>query len=425
MTKKLALLLSINIALFGCNKDSTSSTSKELPKITTSSTTNITSTSATSGGTIISNGNDSITAFGICWANTQNPTTANFYSVDTSNSTFFTHNLNGLTRSKTYYVRAYATNSVGTAYGNQITFRTDSIEHVYIAGNSEGRCVYWKDGVLIPITNTGTFNFSEVYSITVANNDVYVAGFENNGSGFNEAKIWKNAVGATLASLNSSAQAISVVNNDVYVAGVEASYSNYVIKVWKNGTPTTLSNPNNTADARSIFVVNNDVYVGGYEYTGVTNTATIWKNGVPTRLYRFVPPYANEWSNVTSIYVVGNDVYAVGTARGDNVIWKNEVATPINISPTSIFVVNNDIYIAGTVGNVASIWKNGVTTSLTNGMNQAFANSVFVKDNDVYVVGSERQTGTINSIAKVWKNGVLTNLTNGNGTAEANAIFVQ
>ena len=432
----------LSILVFSCQKvvntdNGTNPINKELPKLTTSSVVNISSTTATSGGTIISNGNDSITAKGICWATTPLPTLANFNKLDTGNSLTFTISIQGLTKNITYYVRAYATNSIGTTYGNQISFRTDSTEHVYVTGTLNGRCVYWKDGVLYPLTNSGTFNYALGKSIIVSNNDVYVAGYEYDGNNpFIQAKIWKNGIGVPLASLHSSANAIEIASNDVYVVGEENYSSNsYAAKLWKNGVATTLSTSGTNAHASSIFITENDIYVSGYEESGVNKAGIIWKNGIPTRLFGFCYPGGNglctyDATDITDIYVVNNNVYAIGTSiigTGiyDSILWKNGVATRINILPSSIFVNNNDVYIAGKVGNNACIWKNGIITYLTNGTNQAFATSVYVLGNDVYVTGFERLAGSINEIARVWKNGIAFNLSDGTGSAEPNDIFVQ
>jgi uncharacterized protein (TIGR02145 family) len=102
-------------------------TSVALPTLTTSAATAITSSTASSGGSITSDGGGAITVSGIVWGTTTNPTlVTNIGSTtDGTLSGTFTSNLSGLTPGTTYYVRAYATNSAGTAYGNQITFTTD------------------------------------------------------------------------------------------------------------------------------------------------------------------------------------------------------------------------------------------------------------------------------------------------------------
>jgi hypothetical protein len=94
-----------------------------VPSLTTTPVTNITATSATCGGNITSDGGKAVTARGVVWSTTQNPTVS--LSTKTSDGTgsgIFTSSITGLIPSTTYYVRAYATNGVGTAYGNQISF---------------------------------------------------------------------------------------------------------------------------------------------------------------------------------------------------------------------------------------------------------------------------------------------------------------
>ena len=95
-----------------------------LPTVTTNTVTNITHTTAISGGNVIQDGGASVTARGVCWSITTNPTLADNNTVDGSGIGTFISSLSGLTEITTYYVRAYATNSVGTAYGNEVVFIT-------------------------------------------------------------------------------------------------------------------------------------------------------------------------------------------------------------------------------------------------------------------------------------------------------------
>lgn len=95
-----------------------------LAALTTTAMTLVTSTTATSGGNITSDGGITITARGVCWNTATGPTVANSKTVDGTGMGAFTSNLTGLTTATTYYVRAYATNSQGTAYGNEVVFTT-------------------------------------------------------------------------------------------------------------------------------------------------------------------------------------------------------------------------------------------------------------------------------------------------------------
>jgi hypothetical protein len=78
----------------------------------------LTSTATTSGGNITSEGGDAVTARGVCWSTSQNPTIADSKTIDGAGISSFTSSITGLS-SGGYNVRAYATNSVGTSYGVQ------------------------------------------------------------------------------------------------------------------------------------------------------------------------------------------------------------------------------------------------------------------------------------------------------------------
>jgi uncharacterized protein (TIGR02145 family) len=95
-----------------------------LATLTTLPVGNVTNSSATCGGSISAIGGSSVTQRGVCWSTAQNPTTASSSTNDGNGIGSFTSNLIGLTENTTYYVRAYAINSAGTAYGNQQSFTT-------------------------------------------------------------------------------------------------------------------------------------------------------------------------------------------------------------------------------------------------------------------------------------------------------------
>ncbi len=98
-----------------------------IPGVTTDAVISITTNSSICGGNVTSDGGEVVTARGICYATATNPTIANTIVTGGSGTGLFTTNLTGLTPNTTYYVRAYATNSVGTAYGNEISFTTTTI----------------------------------------------------------------------------------------------------------------------------------------------------------------------------------------------------------------------------------------------------------------------------------------------------------
>jgi uncharacterized protein (TIGR02145 family) len=156
-----------------------------LPIVTTTAASAITANGATTGGNVTSDGGLVVTARGVVYGTSPNPT---IQGASTSNGTgtgAFTSQLTGLTASTNYYVRAYATNSVGTAYGNEATFFTGafitivfsvdmsqyvgSINNVHMAGNFSdlGASVNgnpignWHD--FVPMVNTS----GNIYSVSV------------------------------------------------------------------------------------------------------------------------------------------------------------------------------------------------------------------------------------------------------------------
>ena len=110
-------LISVMVLMQGCKKAT-------IPVLTTTEVTGITINAAVSGGNITSDGDESILERGVCWNNVGEPTIDDSKTDDGAGSGSFTSSLSGLQPAMTYYVRAFATNSVGTAYGEEFTFNT-------------------------------------------------------------------------------------------------------------------------------------------------------------------------------------------------------------------------------------------------------------------------------------------------------------
>ena len=97
------------------------------PTITTAEITAITQTTATCGGNVTSDGGTPVTARGVCWATSENPTTDSLKTTDGAGTGSFSSRLTGLTENSTYHLRAYATNSEGTSYGKEVSFTTSTV----------------------------------------------------------------------------------------------------------------------------------------------------------------------------------------------------------------------------------------------------------------------------------------------------------
>jgi hypothetical protein len=256
---------------------------------------------------------------------------------------------------------------------------------VYVAGYDGNVATVWKNGEAQNLTD-GTYE-AKANSVFVSENDAYVAGyFETPGEQEYTAKVHRPDKEPTIETR----------------CCLDKSYAT----VWKNGVAQILTDGTDQAKAHSIFVSGNDVYVAGIENI----SGRLWKNGVAQKLTDIRP---------NSVFVSGNDVYLAGTGankfkfEGDtmvvpySLIWKNGVTqrfTDEDISiktrssrdnlefsnASSVFVSGNDVYVLGSFGkryaseSSVIVWKNGEAQILADGSLWGDA-SVFVYDNDVYV----------------------------------------
>ncbi|OUJ72679.1 cellulose binding domain-containing protein [Hymenobacter crusticola] len=92
--------------------------------VSTTTLTNVTPTAATTGGTVESDGGSPVTARGVVWAKTPNPVLGTLKTANGAEAGTFSSAITGLVPNTTYYVRAYATNAAGTAYGEEFSFTT-------------------------------------------------------------------------------------------------------------------------------------------------------------------------------------------------------------------------------------------------------------------------------------------------------------
>jgi hypothetical protein len=136
-------------------------TSGHIPTLKTTSMSGISTTTAISGGNIIYNGCPAITIRGVCWSTTANPTTSDSKTSDGVGSGPYVSNVIGLTAGTTYHIRAYATNSAGTAYGNDVSFLTGQVPTISSFG----------------VTNLPSY-IGTLYSTVNANNFSSVVSFE-------------------------------------------------------------------------------------------------------------------------------------------------------------------------------------------------------------------------------------------------------
>jgi uncharacterized protein (TIGR02145 family) len=115
------LCAGIMIIMQSCKKKPT------VPILTTLNVSGVTQISAISGGIVKDDGGAQVTSRGVCWGTTANPATSSSKTSDGTGTGSFTSSITGLTAGTKYYVRAYATNSEGTSYGNEVSFTSNPI----------------------------------------------------------------------------------------------------------------------------------------------------------------------------------------------------------------------------------------------------------------------------------------------------------
>ncbi len=118
------IVLSLLLLATNCTNDDDDITEINIPVVETNEVTEVTKTTATSGGVITSDGGASIIVRGVCWSTTTPPTVTDNKTQDGSEVGSFTSSITDLTAETTYYIRAYATNSNGTGYGSVHSFTT-------------------------------------------------------------------------------------------------------------------------------------------------------------------------------------------------------------------------------------------------------------------------------------------------------------
>ncbi|MEJ7822034.1 MAG: hypothetical protein WKF85_06910 [Chitinophagaceae bacterium] len=139
------LLSPLALYLESCKKADTvtppvvNNSTNTLPILTTTTVSSITATSAITGGNISSDGGLPILSRGVVWSTSSNPTIAlSAKTIDGTGTGSFISNLSGLSPDTTYFARAYATTSLGTAYGNEVSFKFSSLSSIPNIWNQVG-----------------------------------------------------------------------------------------------------------------------------------------------------------------------------------------------------------------------------------------------------------------------------------------------
>lgn len=180
-----------------------------------------------------------------------------------------------------------------------------------------------------------------------------------------------------------------------------------------------------SSEIRSIFIYGEDVYaVGSIRETewSLEDIPALWKNG-KMEIIRDVGTY----SRATSVFVSNESVYVTIYAAGENkaLLWINGESQILGDGMANdVYVEGNDVYVAGQKDGVAVLWKNGVPQRLDNKY-YGSAESVFVRGNDGCVVGYWGAPGpNSKAFCYTWKDDINTNKMEPLGNGSADAVFI-
>ena len=272
-----------------------------LPTLTTASVSHVTGSSALCGGTVTDDGGAAVVTCGVCWSESHNPTINDNHTLDDNSTDNFTSIITGLKPNTTYYVRAYATNAAGTAYGNELTFTTpalptlstSSVSHVTDSSAVCGGTIT-NDGGAAVITRGVVW--SESHNPTIDGNNTAdssgIGSFTSNISGLKQNTTYYVRAYATNAAGTAYGNEVSFTTKRIAVFSVSATDS---VRFSPGNLQWSATNGGNTA-----------------------TTHTVAGNGTAAGTWRFAP---NQWDtigagniNISSTYTGWIDLFGWGTS---------------------------------------------------------------------------------------------------------------
>lgn len=210
---------------------------------------------------------------------------------------------------------SYAENYINSIYIKEDNIYAAGYEYSGYENTKHMYAKCWKNDTDILLKDKGFGTGESVAEdITIVGYNIFTTGWRQKDSFINDALLWKNTDGKLLNSLsiNARAKSICVVENDIYVAGYEEDINtgNHIAKYWKNGIAINLSDGKYEAEANSIIKVEKNIYIVGYEINGKHKVAKYWKNGKSINITD-----GKKDVEATSICVSGDNIYISGIEK--------------------------------------------------------------------------------------------------------------
>lgn len=383
----------------------------ESPTVVTGLISNIQYTTVSCGGEVTNEGSETVTERGICWSTSQNPTTADSKKSSGDGIGTFSVDITGLTENTTYYVRAYATNSVNTSYGEQKTFKTEDPPVVvtntftpdYITASGGGtvtnigsigvttRGVCWGTSQNPTVADNRTIDGSGIgsFSSNLSNLDIdvtyYVRAYATNILGTVYGNDFSFTTLSTVTDYDGHVYNVVKIGNQGWLA------ENLKTTHYANGTAippitdnTAWSNlgDNSTDDACCYYengITNRDTYGTLYTWAAAMNGQSS-STANPSGIQGVCPngwhvPSLDEWTELIDYLggesVAGGKMKATGTIQAGTGLWEDPNTGANNESGFSAVPggfrsnTNGGFYLIGSYGSWWSATENSGTRAWT------------------------------------------------------------
>jgi gliding motility-associated-like protein len=459
------------------------------PIVTTAAVTNILSNKATSGGDVTDSGGVAVTARGIVWKAGTNPTLADFSAAAGSGSGAFVSQLTGLTPSTNYCVRAYATNAVGTTYGNQQCFTTAAptpvlvtstlslnLGSVVVGTNAAIQSYTLSGSVLSPANGTITVTAPAGFTVSLSAGSGFVStlNIPYTGGVLPATTIYVGftptlfgAYSGTITHSGGGAIAINIDNVNVTGFGIQSpgDVSNMGTDFWVGYGFQALMGPGNSNGQEMVLylsskqdaVVTVDIPGTGYtatynvlanvalatapipkngafdarlNATGILNKAIhVYSNGIPIAVWAHI--YASNSSGATMVLPTnswGSDYTALTTGGITNDEYPHSFFFVMASEDNTIVDITPSDDITATVNGMTALYPAGVTFPVTLNKGQVFnaLGKLLAAKNGVDLTGSKIKARDCKKIALFTGNGrVLLKVNNCTNSNGGSDNFIQ
>ncbi len=338
-------------------------TNTAIPSLTTLTVSSVTDSTAKCGGSVTVEGASVITAVGICWGEQPAPTLLNNKTIDGAGLGIYTSNMTGLKSNTKYYVRAYASNLSGTAYGNEISFTTPKTP----------KWIFWVNG--LPYGNN-------VLSFTELGSDLFITtqGF---GSGiFKSTGGANNWIPVTSALTSFSSACLVAKGNGLFVGNEDGVFYSS-----DNGASWSARNTGLGSSAAYYLTANgNDLYMSNiFDIYKSTNNGVNWTNVSPSGAFVNVSSLTSAANSVFFLDEINfKDIYAT---TNNGVSWSIIPAIPSSATVNSIKGIGSSLYAITSIGLYVTSNNGNSWTKLDNGLPLNMSVYSFNAKNNVLYVG--------------------------------------